>query len=81
MRKIERPVCEIIRYSVLLLVGTVPFPVIRVVRIGACEWSEKACFGKKSKGKLKSLLTHTFHIGINSLYRGILGDRPLCDGP
>ena len=50
--------------------GTVPFPVVRVVRIGACEWSEHV-FRKESEGKLESLLTHIFHIGINSFYRGI----------
>ena len=33
--------------------------------------AKKRVSDKNVERKLKSLLTHTFHIGINSLYRGI----------
>ena len=36
--------------------GTVPIPVIRVVRIGTCEWSEKRVSDKNVERKTEVLV-------------------------
>ena len=43
--------------------GTVPFPVIRVVRIGACEWSEtrvSEIVGRKTGVLVDAYISHRY---------------------